>query len=148
MDNEPRLLLNRIRTPDGKILESRDRHDYRTYLDANGLKYMVDGGNDYLRRNVHKEAPYEEISLYTDTPHEELRRELTWGTYGESKDYSEIDYVKIKNLSTRHINNILDDGYGSKDWRKMLNDELAWREQRESNSEAKRLEVQRENSYG
>jgi hypothetical protein len=42
------------------------RHDYVTYTDANGLDYMVDGGNDYLRRNVHTEAPYEELTIYED----------------------------------------------------------------------------------
>ena len=51
MMNE-KYLANRIRTPDGTILESMHRHDYVTYIDANGKEYMVDGGLDYLRRNI------------------------------------------------------------------------------------------------
>ena len=31
-----RLLLNRMQTPDGTVLTSWSRHDYRTYTDANG----------------------------------------------------------------------------------------------------------------
>ena len=38
-----RLIYNAIRTPDGTVLESRHKHDYQEYQDANGLEYMVDG---------------------------------------------------------------------------------------------------------
>jgi hypothetical protein len=44
MRDETRIVANRIRTPDGTILESKHRHDYVTYTDANGKQYMVDGG--------------------------------------------------------------------------------------------------------
>ena len=43
------ILSNRMRTPDGTILESKHRHDYVTHLDANGREYMLDGGLDYVR---------------------------------------------------------------------------------------------------
>ena len=65
MMSKERIVSNRIRTPDGTILESMHRHDYVTYTDANGKEYMVDGGLDYLRRNVHDDAPYQEPVSYT-----------------------------------------------------------------------------------
>ena len=63
-----KIICNQIRTPDGTILISHTVHDYKEYKDKNGLVYMVDGGNDYLRRTVHKEAPYEELTIYEDAP--------------------------------------------------------------------------------
>jgi len=59
-----KILINQIRTPDGTILISQHRHDYVTYTDKNGLTYMADGGDAYLRRNTHPSAPYEELSIY------------------------------------------------------------------------------------
>tara|TARA_R110000868_G_scaffold307038_3_gene568517 strand:+ start:86 stop:493 length:408 start_codon:yes stop_codon:yes gene_type:complete len=80
------IILNRIKTPDGTILISRHVHDYVEYVDKNGFTYMVDGGNDYLRRNVNEEAPYEELSLYTDTPFEEIRKHYCRGGRGINGD--------------------------------------------------------------
>jgi hypothetical protein len=57
-----RLLLNRIRTPDGTILTSRHQHDYVTHEDANGETYMTDGGTAYLRRSVNA-VPAEDLSM-------------------------------------------------------------------------------------
>ena len=70
------LILNRIKTPDGTILISRHRHDYVTHTDKNGKVYMVDGGTDYLRRNIHEDAPYEELSLYSDESYEIIRENV------------------------------------------------------------------------
>ena len=33
------LIANALRTPDGTVLESKSRHDYREYVDANGKTY-------------------------------------------------------------------------------------------------------------
>ena len=40
------IILNRIQTPDGTVLTSYYRHDYKSYQDKNGETYIVDGGND------------------------------------------------------------------------------------------------------
>ena len=40
----PKILSNKMRTPDGTILESKHRHDYVTHTDANGKEYMLDSG--------------------------------------------------------------------------------------------------------
>lgn len=49
---EKRILLNRIKTPDGTILTSYHRHDYKTYIDKSRLTFSVDGGTAYLKRSV------------------------------------------------------------------------------------------------
>jgi hypothetical protein len=107
MMNEARIVCNRIRTPDGTILESMHRHDYRTYKDANGLEYMVDGGLDYTRRNVHDEAPYTELSVYSDSPHDVIREVFKWGTRGKDGKQP-LKYVPLKDLTTEHIGAILE----------------------------------------
>jgi hypothetical protein len=105
--NEKFIALNQIRTPDGTVLRSLHRHDYRTYVDANGKEYMVDGGTEYLRRNIHEDAPFEEISIYMDDTHEVIRQNLHWGTYGKNGDQPKR-YVPLCKLSNDHIRAILD----------------------------------------
>ena len=102
-----RIVSNCIRTPDGTILESMHRHDYKTYVDANGLEYMVDGGLDYLRRNVHDDAPYIELSVYSDDSHDVIRDVFKWGTRGKDGKQP-LTYVPLKNLTTEHIEAILE----------------------------------------
>lgn len=109
--SEPRIILNRIVTPDGTILTSYTRHDYKGYTDANGEYYMTDGGNSYIRRSVNKE-PYEDLTLYEDSPFEDIRKNCHWGTYGKEGDFSQAaKQVPIMSLSDAHIENIIADGY-------------------------------------
>ncbi len=96
------LVYNAIRTPDGTILESFHTHDFKTYVDKNGKEYMVDGGRDYVRRNVHDEAPYEELSVYTTDGHDKVREVLKWGTYGINGDQP-LTYIALKDMNTEHI---------------------------------------------
>ena len=107
MNNMEKYLANRIRTPDGTILESMHRHDYVTYIDANGKEYMVDGGLDYLRRNVHDDAPYTELSVLSTDEHSVIRESFKWGTYGiDGKQ--KLKYVILKDMSWDHIEAILE----------------------------------------
>ena len=102
-----KYLANRIRTPDGTILESMHRHDYVTYIDANGKEYMVDGGLDYLRRNIHDDAPYTELSVLSTDEHSVVREVFKWGTYGiDGKQ--KLKYVILKDMSWDHIEAILE----------------------------------------
>jgi hypothetical protein len=128
-----KILINRIQTPDGTILTSHYRHDYKTYTDTNGLEYMVDGGTDYLRRTVHKlpmnwfvrkivwvmgklgfelraryKVEYQELSvMYNDeTPFTYLRQHIERG--GRGKDGTEpLKYVKLKDLSDNWLDNLV-----------------------------------------
>ncbi len=74
MEAEKGIILNRIQTPDGTILTSYHRHDYKSYTDKNGKEYMVDGGTDYLRRIINEEAPHKELSVYANEPFEKIRK--------------------------------------------------------------------------
>jgi len=102
-----RLLRNAIQTPDGTILESRTRHDYKQYEDANGLVYMVDGGLDYQRRSVNKNAPATDLSLAEDVLHSIAREFVTWGTYGKEGNQP-LSYVAITDMEIGHLEAVLE----------------------------------------
>jgi len=101
------LVYNAIRTPDGTVLESKHRHDYVVYQDKNGKEYMVDGGLEYTRRNVHADTPYEELSVYTTDGHDKVREVLKWGTYGIDGNQP-LTYITLKDMNTGHIQACLD----------------------------------------
>lgn len=120
------IVLNRIKTPDGTILISRHRHDYVTHIDANGETYMVDGGTDYLRRNVNTE-PFEEQSIYTDEPHYKIRQGFYWGTRGKDSNQP-VEFKPLKELDTAHIEAIIQTQSHLPGWRiEIFKAELAFR---------------------
>ena len=96
------LVYNAIRTPDGTILESTHRHDYKTYLDKNGKEYMVDGGLEYLRRNIHDDAPFDELSVFLEDGQDKVREVIKWGTYGINGDQP-LTRILLKDMSTEHV---------------------------------------------
>lgn len=102
------LIYNAIQTPDGTILESRHRHDYKTHKDKNGHEYMVDGGLSYVRRSYPESHPAKEISLYIpDTPYEEAVKFAAWGSYGKNGD-EDLHYIPICEMETDHIKAVLE----------------------------------------
>ena len=130
MDLEPRILINRIRTPDGTVLSSYNRHDYVTHLDKNGETYMVDGGTNYLRRNVNI-IPYEELTVVDDGIHETRRENLHWGVNydKEMNRLKQTEFRPIKDLDTDHIEAILKN-YGEvidKFYKEIFIQELSYR---------------------
>ena len=102
---EPRLLANRIITPDGTLMQSYHRHDYKTYIDANGKEYMIDGGLEYQRCNIHDDAPYQDASIYDIDPHEEIRAAFHWGCRGKD-GRQPVEFRPVCSLSNLHIHNI------------------------------------------
>lgn len=76
------IVYNAIQTPDGTILVSKHRHDYNSYIDKNGKTYMVDGGNDYLKRSINEDQI--DLTLYEDSPFESIREVI--GRSGFGKD--------------------------------------------------------------
>ena len=102
-----RLLRNALQTPDGTVLESKTRHDYKEYEDANGWTYMVDGGLDYVRRSVNKHEPAIDLILMEAEPHFFLRDYVTWGTYGKQQDQP-LSYITIADMTDGHLQAVLD----------------------------------------
>lgn len=103
----PSYVRNAIRTPDGTIIYSRSVHDYRTHVDANGEEYMVDGGLEYLRRSVVKDAPHEELAVESTQPFEIIREALEWGTYGKDGKDS-LRYIRLCDMSDEHIAKVIE----------------------------------------
>ena len=96
-------VANKIQTPDGTILQSRHRHDFNSYRDANGNIYVVDGGLDYLRRS---QDDYIELSVPITAPFEDIRQAFEWGSYGIDGNQP-ISYKPLSQLSDDHIAAIL-----------------------------------------
>lgn len=125
------ILYNAIRTPDGTIIESKDRHDYVSYTDKNGYLYVVDGGNEYLKRSTSTGAPpYEDISIYDDGDFEKRRKYYKWGSRYD-KDGTPLGKTimrSIMELDTSHIEAILDTQKQiSAAYRDTFEKELLWR---------------------
>jgi hypothetical protein len=68
---------------------------------------MVDGGLDYLRRNIHDDAPFTELSLYEDDAFDILRNDFAWGTRGKD-GRQPLTYKVLSSLEDDHIQAILD----------------------------------------
>jgi hypothetical protein len=118
------LVRNAIMTPDGTVLESTHRHDYREYKDENGEVYMVDGGNDYIRRSVNK-VPATPLDIYTKDKFEEVRKYLKWGTYGINGDQP-LRYVRLFEIDDSHIEAVLKLNI-SPEYTRLFNIELEFR---------------------
>ena len=102
------LICNKIRTPDGTILESVHRHDFKSHVDSiSGETYFVDGGIDYQRISVNSEKyPAEDLSVYSDADFQTIRNNLKWGTYGKNGDEA-LHYLLLKDMTTDHIEAII-----------------------------------------
>lgn len=118
------LLANIMITPDGTRLESR-YHDFQQHKDKNGEYYFIDGGIDYCRQSVNKE-PAKFITVYTTDPHHHIREHFSWGTYGIDGDQP-IKFVKLKDLTSKHIENILEYCKPTGKIEKVFLDELQYR---------------------
>ena len=99
------LIANRIRTPDGTILQSFHRHDFNSYTQADGTTYFVDGGLAYQR--IGGSTMPIDASVYEGAPHEVAREVFHWGTRGILGDQP-VKFKPLKDLDTDHIEAILD----------------------------------------
>ena len=120
------ILRNMMRTPDGTVLHSVHRHDYREHQDANGKVYMLDGGLDYVRCSAHGDEKM--FTVMSDDDHGLIRVVVTWGTYGREGDQL-ITHVLIADMETEHLQACIDGmrGYPRPAMYKVMQDELEYR---------------------
>ena len=120
------MVRNALRTPDGTVLESYNRHDYKTYTDTiTGKEYMIDGGNDYVRSSANGDEIY--ITITDDVPFEVARQFFSWGTRGKD-GRQPIQYKPLMSLDTDHIEAILEtQDHISTETRSALKRELEFR---------------------
>lgn len=120
-----KLIKNSIRTPDGTVLTSRHRHDFKSHKDKNNEIYVCDGGIDYIKRSVNIE-PYEDLSLYSTDSFEKLREGIEWGSRGKNGD-EPLQYKSISNMSNNHINSILSQYKLVEHLKELFEKEMAYR---------------------
>lgn len=102
---ERNLIYNAIRTPDGTVLVSYHRHDYKSHIDENGETYVLDGGLDYIRTSVNT-IPAESLAVYDDAPFEEIREHIHRGGRGINGD-EELKYVKLSEINDEWLEAII-----------------------------------------
>ena len=100
---ERNLILNRWKTPDGTVLISRHTHDFVLHKDANGEGYLIDGGNDYIRKSVNKEE-MENMCVYSDDQFSLIRTVLCRGTFDEN---NKRIWIPLCNMSNQHLENCI-----------------------------------------
>jgi hypothetical protein len=100
------LIYNALETPDGTVLVSHSVHDFKTYKDTlSNKEYMVDGGNDYIRRNVIGDQ-IDQSQYYDPDNHEHNRTYLHWGTRGKDGKQP-LTWKAVRDLETDHLEAIL-----------------------------------------
>ena len=107
-DIRPIIVRNAIMTPDGTFLRSFHVHDYVTHIDTiTGEEYMVDGGNQYLRRSVN-EVPAEDFTVTMDDKFTLIRYAFVWKSYGKDMEHLPNGiYIALCDMDTDHIEAIL-----------------------------------------
>ena len=101
------IYASRLKTPDGTILQSFHRHDYKEHVDTvTGETYVIDGGTDYIRTSINEVQP-EWMIVYTHDPFEVKREVPVWGTYGKSGK-GDFRWVSVAEMEDDHIRALLD----------------------------------------
>jgi len=103
------IICNAILTPDGTYLRSYHRHDYKEHLDrVSGETYVVDGGNEYLRRSLNT-TPATDCTVYLSDSFEIIRQAFVWKSYGKNGEHIPHGiYIFLYAMDTDHIHAILE----------------------------------------
>lgn len=100
-------LYNAIKTPDGTVLWCKSGHDFQLYQDkVSGEEYMNDGVGYGVRRSINT-VKYEDLSVWSNDPHEKVRTAKFWGSYGKDGK-GEKHMMALQEMEDSHIQAILD----------------------------------------
>jgi hypothetical protein len=127
---EPTLLVNSIKTPDGTILTSRHRHDYVCHEDiVTGTRYCIDGGDSYSR--LVPGGSFVDLSVYSDDPFEKIREGLERGSRGKDFDQP-FKWVKLKDMSDAWLGELIlwiEDNQPNNKYKKYYLQEIEYRKE-------------------
>lgn len=119
------IVFNALRTPDGTMIVSRSRHDYKTHVDANGKTYVIDGGHDYIRCSANGDEVMVTVN-HTDD-HAIVRKHASWGTYGINGD-DPYSIVTVAEMDTSHLEAVIQTCHGADpDLLQIMSNELEYR---------------------
>lgn len=105
MTETRQLLVNKIMCPDGTVLQSFHRYDYKEHVQEDGDEYFIDGGLEYQRYGGTSVDKIINLAVYTDSPHEIIRQEVVWGNRFDKNmnPLPEIRWIPIKDLTNDHL---------------------------------------------
>jgi len=96
------LLVNKIKCPDGTVLQSKHCHDFQMHTQEDGREYFVDGGLEYQRVGFSDED-FEDLTCYTDDPHEKIRECFEWTSVLDENG------ERLEEPTTRLLKDLTDD---------------------------------------
>lgn len=107
-DVRPIIIRNAIMTPDGTYLRSYHVHDYKEHFDTVSKEtYIIDGGNQYLRRSVNGWVA-EDLTVTMDDKFTLIRYAFVWKSYGKNYEHlPEGIYIALCDMTDDHIEAIL-----------------------------------------
>ena len=137
MENtEQKLVVNRWKTPDGTILQSKYHHDYQSHIDKNGDTYFVDGGIDYTRMSFNDEPMVDLCLYYPKDDFEEIRKYFMRGTFDEDGNQC---WIALCDMSNAHVANCIkyneEHSFGDSVANKLYAKELEYRKAHKINRE-------------
>lgn len=102
------ILVNKIKCPDGTILESRYQHDYQCHVQEDEREYFVDGGLQYQRVGS-SDDEFTNLAVYSTDSHDKIRDNFVWGRSMDKngKLLPEVEYIKLKNLTDDHVETLV-----------------------------------------
>lgn len=99
------LVYSALVTPDGTLLESLHRHDFKQHFDKNKKMYFIDGGLDYVRATMNGDEKF--IRVYADEEFEKVRLYAYRICRGEDGNRGPFVRVVLAKLTDVHLESVL-----------------------------------------